>query len=110
MYAGRIRVGLVAALVEQLPRGCAVGRELGGVAAVTAEWEAIARLDVSVRGITWQAGGNKGPAPELWPYPEGKRDREAREAREAEAKDRWLENSRRRQELRDAGKLTLRDL
>lgn len=110
MYAGRIRVGVVAALVDHLPPGGAVGAELGGPAAMSMEWHAIARLSQEMRGIAWVQGGKKGKRPESWPYPEGKRQREAREAREAEAKKRWLENSRRRQQLREQGELRLRDL
>lgn len=110
MYAGKIRVGLVAALVEQLPPGTAIGRELGGAAALSPVQHSIRQLDVNMRGIAWAMGGKSGAAPEPWELPEGRREIEAREAREAEAKRRWAENSRRRQELQDAGKLTLRDL
>ena len=110
MYAGRIRVGTVAALVEHLPRGGAVGRALGGPAAVSDEWLATALLDRDIRTWAWLQGGKKGKPPELWALPEGRREREAREAREAEQKARWLEGRQRRQALREAGTLRLRDL
>lgn len=111
MYAGRIRPGLVAALVDHLPAACAVGRELGGAAAMSDEWHATAQLDLTVRTAVWLFGGKKGEKPKPWELPVGRREREAREAREAEAKKRWQERTARRAAKEQAGeRMTLRDL
>lgn len=111
MYAGRIRPGVVAALVDHLPAACAVGRDLGGAAAMTDEWRAIAQLDLTVRTVAWAMGGRKGDAPKPWEPPVGRREAEAREAREAEAKRRWQERAAAREARESAGeRLRLRDL
>lgn len=111
MYRGRVRPGVVAALVEHLPAGSAIGRELGGANAVSAEFQAIGQLDHTVRMAVWVFGGKSGPKPEPWKLPEAKRDREARAEREAEAKRRWQERTREMEARRAAGeRLTLRDL
>ena len=111
MYAGRIRPGVVAALVDNLPAGCALGRDLGGVAAMSDEWWAIAQLDLDVRGLAWSLGGGKGEKPKAWEAPEGRRDREAREERDRIAKQRWQERAALRQQMeQDGDRMKLRDL
>lgn len=111
MYAGRIRPGVVAALVDHLPSACAVGRELGGAAAMSDEWHAIAQVDLNLRTAVWVTGGKKGEKPKPWELPTGKREREAREERAAEAKRRWQERAARRAEMEQAGeRMKLRDL
>lgn len=111
MYAGRIRPGVVAALVSHLPAGTALGRELGGPAAVSSEWAAIAHLDLDLRYLAHGLGGGKGDEPKLWEYPEGTKDRKAREAREAEAKSRWHQRVAEREARHAAGqRMKLRDL
>lgn len=102
---------MVAALVDHLPAACALGRDLGGAAAMSDEWRAIAQLDLTVRTAVWVMGGKKGKAPEAWEYPVGRREAEARQAREAEAKKRWQERSAAREAREQAGeRMTLRDL
>lgn len=111
MYAGTIRPGVVAALVDHLPAACAVGRELGGAAAMSDEWHATAQVDLTVRTAVWVMGGKKGDRPKAWELPTGKREREAREAREAEAKKRWQERVAERAAREEAGeRMKLRDL
>lgn len=111
MYAGRMRPGLVAALVDHLPAACAIGRELGGAAAMSDEWHAMAQIDHNLRRAVWLFAGKKGDEPKAWELPTGKREREAREAREAEAKKRWHERVAERATKEQAGeRITLRDL
>lgn len=111
MYAGKVRPGVVAALVEHLPAACAVGRELGGASAMSDEWHALSRVDLSVRNIGWMLGGAKGDQPKVWDLPEGRREREAREEREAVAMRRYKERVAAREEIeRSGGRMTLRDL
>lgn len=111
MYAGRMRPGVVAALVDHLPAACAVGRELGGAAAMSDEWHAIRQLDLTVRQAVRAVAGGKGDEPKAWELPEGVRDREARVAREAEAKRRWQERAADRERRARSGEaMTLRDL
>lgn len=111
MYRGQIRPGVVAALVEHLPSACALGRDLGGAAAMSDEWRAIAELSLDVRSIAWAMGGKKGDKPTAWEPPIGRREQEARVAREAEAKRRWRERVATREQREQAGeRMTLRDL
>lgn len=111
MYRGQIRPGVVAALIEHLPSACALGRDLGGAAAMSDEWKAIAALDLDVRTIAWVMGGKKGDKPDPWEPPIGRREQEARVAREAEAKRRWRERVATREQREQAGeRMTLRDL
>lgn len=111
MYAGAIRPGVVAALVDHLPAACAVGRDLGGPAAMSDEWKAIAQVDLTVRSLAWAMGGKKGKPPEPWEPPVGRREAEARQAREAEAKKRWRERVAAREAREQSGeRMKLRDL
>lgn len=110
MYAGKVRVGLVAAIVEHLPPGSAVGVDMGGAAARSYEWHALRQLGLQVDGLIAGLAGKGAKRPEPWPLPEGTAARRDREAREAEKKARWRANADRRQAKRDAGELTLRDV
>lgn len=111
MYRGRVRPGVVAALVDHLPSACALGRDLGGAAAMSDEWRAIAQLDLDVRRVAWAMGGRKGDEPKAWEAPVGRREQEAREAREAEAKRRWHERVAEREAREQSGeRMTLRDI
>lgn len=75
------------------------------------EWHAIAQLDLTVRSAAWMFGGKSGERPKAWELPVGRREREAREAREAEAKRRWHERAAAREERERSGeRMTLRDL
>ncbi|HEX7352485.1 hypothetical protein [Brachybacterium sp.] len=111
MYARKIRPGLVAALVEHLPAACAVGRELGGANAVTEEFQALAQVDLTIRQLGWSLSGKKGDKPKAWELPVGKREREAREARNTEAKKRYHARVAEREAREQSGeRMTLRDL
>ena len=101
----------MAALVDHLPSASAVGRDLGGAAAMSDEWRAVAQLDLDVRSIAWAMGGRKGDAPKPWEPPIGRREAEEREARGAEEKRRWRERVAARERAeQDGGRMRQRDL
>lgn len=75
MYDGRESVREVADMAANLPRGGVVSEWLGGWGAVTAEEEALRRLEHLMNVRIMQASGKKRPVPSPKP-PESVRDLE----------------------------------
>lgn len=79
-------------LVEHLPAGSALGRDLGGIAAVSQESELLREVEYGIRALAYVQGGGRGQEPkrlDLPPSPDeerAERERIDRKAREHQAR------------------------
>ena len=71
MYRGLETVREVSVMAADLPRGGAVGRRLGGAAAISEEVEGSWLVEAALYRIAHGQAGGKGKAPEMREYPLG---------------------------------------
>lgn len=72
-------------LIEYLPPGCALGREMGGEAALSNEALMAREIEFTLRQVSFAENGSKGTRPQRLPLPEAAADKRA-EAAEMDAK------------------------
>ena len=56
-------------MVEHLPAGCALGREIGGEPALSVESMMAREVEFTIRRVAYGLTGGKGRAPERLPLP-----------------------------------------
>ncbi|WP_336642051.1 hypothetical protein [Microbacterium sp. USHLN272] len=75
----------IADYVEHLPSGCALGRELGGEAALPVAAQLLREVEYTMRNVAWQQGGSSGTPPKRLELPKPADEARA-EAAEMDAK------------------------
>lgn len=55
--------------LEHLPSGCALGRELGGEAALPVEAQLMREVEYTIRNVAWQQADSKGTPPKRLELP-----------------------------------------
>lgn len=85
----------LADLVDHLPAGCAYGRALGGVAAMSNEALMGRAVEATLRDLAWQEAGAKGKRPEPMPLPKAAGAEDVKVAAVSEKARRWQERQSR---------------
>lgn len=91
VLAGLTTIGVLelADWAAELPRGSQVWRHIGGSQAVTDESEMSMLVELRLRQLAFQAGGNKGDEPKLLDYPESREQREQDLQKVTTRAERW---------------------
>lgn len=79
----------LADLVEHLPPGCALAREMGGAAALSNEALMGREIEFTIRSVAYGLTGGKGKAPERIPLPRAAHEERAEQAEMSAKARRW---------------------
>ncbi|OJU39681.1 MAG: hypothetical protein BGN97_00225 [Microbacterium sp. 69-10] len=91
----------LADLVEHLPGGCALGRAIGGDAAITTEAHMTRAVEHTIRMTAWSEAGGKGKQPEPMRLPRAAGEVAAEQAVESAKASAWERRQARREAASD---------